>query len=303
VRPDNPTTPPNKQTLFHGSNQNMNSPSRKSIFAATLAGAVALSTSLLAQESPSTQAVAPESTLEPEKSAPKDDPWRLDFALIGWGPAVTGDVTVRGHKANVDLGLDELLDHLKGIAMFGFEVRKEKFGFYAQPNWIKEEAHTKVGPLKTSFEQQLWIVDSGGFYRLHKWCEEKPKTLDLLLGVRYWNINNQLAVHGSGGAVDFDVSESTYLIDPIVGLRAKAYFTRKFNLNLQGDVGGFGVSDNSSDLSWQGIGTLGYDFSRHFSLNVGYRALSVEKDTGSGSTAKGTDLVLHGFLLAMDFHW
>ncbi len=281
----------------------MKSISKKGIFAATLAGAMALSASLLAQEAPSAQAGAPEPTPEPEKSAPKDDPWRLDFAVIGWGPAVTGDVTVRGHKANVDVGLDELLDHLKGIAMLGFEVRKEKFGFYAQPNWIKEEAHATAGPLKGSLEQQLWIVDAAGFYQLFRSCDEKPKTLDFIAGVRYWNIDNELTVNGSGGVVNFNGSDSTYLIDPIVGLRAKIYFTQKFNLNLQGDVGGFGVSDNSSDLSWQGLGTLGYDFTRHFSVDLGYRALSVDKDAGSGSNAKGANLILHGFLLALDFHW
>lgn len=264
---------------------------------------MALSASLLAQEVPSAQTGAPESTPEPEKSAPKDDSWRLDFAVIGWGPTVTGDVTVRGHKANVDVGLDELLDHLKGIAMLGFEVRKEKFGFYAQPNWIKEEAHAEAGPLKGSLEQQLWIVDAAGFYQLFRSCDEKPKTLDLIAGVRYWNIDNELSLRGSGGVINFNGSDSTYLIDPIVGLRAKVYFTPKFNLNLQGDVGGFGVSDNSSDLSWQGLGTLGYDFTRHFSLNLGYRALSVDKDAGGGSNAKGANLILHGFLLALDFHW
>jgi hypothetical protein len=63
----------------------MKSLTRKNIFVATLAGVVALSTSLLAQESPNPQAVAPQPTPEPEKSAPKDDSWRLDFALIGWG--------------------------------------------------------------------------------------------------------------------------------------------------------------------------------------------------------------------------
>ena len=266
-------------------------------------GLACLSTSLLAQETPSGQAVAPTPTTKVEESAPKGDPWRFDFSLIGWGPAVSGDVTVRGRKADVDLGLDDLLDHLKGIAMFGVELRKEKFGFYAQPNWIKEEAHATAGPLNGTFKEQLWIVDSAGFYQLYKWCEEKPKTLDFIAGVRYWNIDNELNLRGSGGVVNFKGSDSNYLIDPIVGLRAKVYFTRKFNLNLEGDIGGFGASDNSSDLSWQGVGTLAYDFTRNFSLNLGYRGLYVNKDAGSGSNAKGVNLTLHGFLLALNFHW
>jgi len=281
----------------------MKSIRRKNIFAATLAAAVALSTHLLAQQVPGGQAGAPEPTTKVEESAPKGDPWRFDFDIIGWGPAVTGDVTVRGHKADVDVGLDELLDHLKGIAMLGFEVRKEKFGFYAQPNWIKEEAHATAGPVNGTLTEQLWIVDAAGFYQLYKSCEEKPKTLDVLAGVRYWNIDNELNLHGSGGVINFNGSASEYLIDPIVGLRAKVYFTRKFNLSLEGDVGGFGTSDNSSDLSWQGVGTLGYDFTRHFSVDLGYRALSVDKDSGNGSNAKGLNLTLHGFLLALNFRW
>jgi hypothetical protein len=260
------------------------------LLAGALVGTVALSTGLLAQG-------------VDEKSAPKDDPWRFDFAIIGWGPAVSGDVTVRGHKANVDESLDDLLHDLKGIAMLGFELRKEKFGFYAQPNWIKLEEDAKVGPLNSTLEQKLWIVDAAGFYQLHKWCEEKPLTLDALVGVRYWNFDNELTVKGSGGLIDFHGSHSGYLIDPIVGLRAKMYFTRKFSLSLQGDIGGFDASDNSSDLSWQALGTLGYDFTRHFSVSLGYRALSVDKDFGGGSNAKGLDIILHGFLLAAGFHW
>ena len=274
------------------------------LLAGALVAAVTI-TSLHAQEVPggNGQAATPKATTELEKSAPADDPWRFDFGLIGWGPAVSGNVTVRGRKIDVDAGLDDLLDHLKGIAMLGFELRKEKFGFYAQPNWVKLKEDGNVGPLDSTLEQKLWIVDAAGFYQLHKWCDERPVTLDALVGVRYWHLDHELTVHGTGGVINFNGSDSNYLIDPIIGLRAKMYFTRKFSLNLHGDVGGFGASDNSSDLSWQALGTLGYDFTRHFSLAIGYRAMSVDTDSGSGSNANGLDVILHGFLLAFDFHW
>jgi hypothetical protein len=273
----------------------------KVIFASALAGALILTTTLRAQEAATNVVITTEA--DPSNSvgslAPATaDPWRFDFALIGWGPAITGDVTVHGQKAKVDDSLSDLLDDLKGIAMLGFELRKEKFGFYAQPNWIKLESDASVGPLSSTLESKLWIVDAAGFYQLHKWGHERPLTLDALAGLRYWHIDNELTVDGSQGD-----SDSDYLIDPIVGLRAKMYFTPKFNLSLHGDVGGFGVSDHSSDLSWQALGTLGYDFTRHFSLSAGYRAMSVDTDSRSGSDAKGLNVILHGFLLALDFHW
>jgi hypothetical protein len=280
----------------------MKSACRKWLFAATLAGAVALTTNLLAQET--TNVVAQETPITtPENSAPKDDPWRFDIALMAWGPAISGNVTVRGRTADVDVGFDDLLDDLKGVAMLGFQFRKEKFGFYAQPNWIKLESDGSAGPLNATLEQELWMVDAAGFYQLHKWCEEKPTTLDVVAGVRYWHLDNELTLRGSGGIINFHGSDSDWLIDPIVGLRAKFYFTKKFNLSLQGDVGGFGVSDNSSDLSWQGLGTLGYDFTRNFALSVGYRAISVDKHSGSGTDRRGLNVILHGFLLALDFRW
>jgi hypothetical protein len=81
------------------------------------------------------------------------------------------------------------------------------------------------------------------------------------------------------------------------------YLTRKLSLALHGDVGGFGISDSSSDLSWQAIGTLGYDFTQLFTLSLGYRALSVDKHSGSGSSEKGANLQFHGPILGFAFHW
>jgi len=51
-------------------------------------------------------------------------------------------------------------------------------------------------------------------------------------------------------------------------------------------------------LTWQALGTIGYDFTRHFSLALGYRALSTYQPEG-----KNLDLLMHGAFLALDFHW
>ena len=182
--------------------------------------------------------------------------------------------------------------------MLDLELSKGKFEFYAQPNWIKLEANGNVGPLSSKDDLQVWVVDAAGFYQLGRWGDEKPVTLDALLGVRYWNVSDKLTLSGSGGVINYNNSDSTYLIDPIIGLRTKIYLTRKFSLSLHGDVGGFGVSDNTSDLTWQAMGTLGYDFTRHFALDIGYRALSTHQPNG-----KSLDLLLHGAFLALDFHW
>ena len=279
----------------------MKSIRRHNLLAAALAGALTLTTTLLAQVAPASgdkaAAAKPAADLGSPKT-PDPDPWRFSFVPLAWGPSVSGNVTVHGQQASTDVSLDTLLGDLKGIAMLGFELRKEKFGFYAQPNWISLEADGNVGPLSVKDDMQIWIVDAAGFYQLGKWGQEKPVTLDALAGVRYWHVSDELTLKGPRGIINYNNSGSTYLIDPIIGLRTKIYLTRKLSVSLHGDVGGFGVSDNSSDLTWQALGTLEYDFTRHFSLAVGYRALSTYQPDG-----KNLVLLLHGFFLGLAFHW
>ena len=43
------------------------------------------------------------------------------------------------------------------------------------------------------------------------------------------------------------------------------------------DVGGFGIGD-SSDLSWQAFGAVGYRFNETWSAELGYRYLSIERE-------------------------
>ena len=279
---------------------------KQDFLAAALAVALTLSTTLLAQQAQTTNDMTTEakSPTELQNASPADeDAWHFSLVPLGWLAGVGGNVTVHGHQANTDVSFGQILDHLKGIAMLDLELGKGKFGFYAQPNWIKLEADGNTGPLRTTDEMQIWIVDAAFTYQLGKWGEEKPVTLDALAGVRYWNIHNELTESGPFGAALFNGSHDLSLVDPIIGLRAQIYLTRKLSLRLHGDIGGFGISYDSSDFSWQAMGMLGYDFSRHFSLGVGYRALSVDKDRGSGSSLEGAHIILHGAIIALDFHW
>jgi hypothetical protein len=279
---------------------------RTTLLATALAGALTLTATLLAQVSPATNDTPTEakSPNDLQNSAPAaKDAWHMSVVPLGWLAGVSGNVTVHGHQANTDVSFDEILDHLKGIAMLDLELSKGKFGFYAQPNWIKLEADGNTGPLRTKDEMQIWIVDAAGFYQLGKWGQEKPVTLQALAGVRYWNIGNELTESGLFRMTHFNGSSTLSLIDPIIGLRAQIYLTRKLSLRLHGDIGGFGISEDSSNFSWQAMGMFGYDFSRHFSFGIGYRALSVDKHKGGGSDLEGAHIILHGAILAFDFHW
>jgi hypothetical protein len=271
-----------------------------------LAGITLITTTLCAQDAPagSNQSAEPKMALEARNSsASGEDPWQFSVVPLLWLSGVNGNVTVNGHQLDVDVGFDELFQHFNGGFMADFELRKKKFGFYVQPNYMKLAMDANAGPLSGNDDITMWIVEGGGFYQFAEFGEDKPLTLEAVVGVRYWSLGNDFTLTGSRGAINLSGSDSTSLVDPLVGLNARKYLTRKLSVTFRGDVGGFGISNNSSDLSWQVVALLGYDFTRHFSLYAGYRALALDEGSGGGSGKKGADLVLNGALIGLDFHW
>ena len=227
------------------------------------------------------------------------DRWHFITAPHLWAAGIDGNVTVKGIKTDVDIGFDEIRDHLQGAFMTYLELRKRKFGFYVNPMYLKlTGGDTTFDGGDADFEQQLWVVEFGGFYNILTLGEDKPMDLDLIVGGRYWN--NHTDVDLSGPVIGTVSSANTDdVIDPLIGLRANQYITKRLSWSLRGDIGGFGVSDHSSDFSWQGMGMLGYDLSKRFSIWGGYRALALDKENGSGANKQGLDITLHGPILGL----
>jgi hypothetical protein len=70
-------------------------------------------------------------------------------------------------------------------------------------------------------------------------------------------------------------SRDVWWIDPLVGLRGQVNFTRWLFLAAQADVGGFGAG---SQITWNLIGTVGVNFTRNISAELGYRYMYVDYD-------------------------
>ena len=279
---------------------------KQDLIAAALAGALAFAPATLVAQNTSTGAsTAPEAKPAKElqsPAGPADDQWRFSVVPLAWLAGINGNVTVRGRTADVNVNFDQIFQHLDGAFMAYLEARKDKFGFYAQPTYLKLEGDGNAGPLQGSLTLKMWVLEAGGIYQLGKWGEQKPLELDVFAGMRYWSLDADVNLNGTrGDLINFSGSTTLDLYDPLVGLKAQRYLTEKLSLVLRGDIGGFGASNSSSDLSWQAIGLLGYDVSKHFAVFAGYRALALQKETGSGSGKHGADLILNGALLGFDY--
>ena len=233
-----------------------------------------------------------------------DEPWQFGVTIPLWAPQINGNVTTKGVQRDVDISFDQLKDHLDAAFSLAVDIHKGKFGIYGDVGYMKFTGEPK-GPNggHGNFDLKFLIADAGLSYLLVKTESEHPFLLAGTLGVRYWYVNLDLTARDSGGNVLVNGSNSRDLLDPMVGLRGSQYVTRKLHLDLAGDVGGFGMTDNQADLDWSATGVVTYDVVKWFSLSAGYKALAIDTSKGSGAHKHGLDLIFHGVLIAANFNF
>ena len=54
---------------------------------------------------------------------PQDDKWQFGVTVPLWAAGIEGDVTVRGVKSDLDVGFDDLADHLDAVIRPGGDGR------------------------------------------------------------------------------------------------------------------------------------------------------------------------------------
>jgi hypothetical protein len=228
-------------------------------------------------------------------AAPDEAPWQFGVTVPLWAPQINGNVTVRGRQENVDVSFNELKDHLDASFALGLELRKGNFGVYGDVGYMKFSA----GGGDASADLKFVIADGGVSYVFLKTGEEHPFVLAGTAGVRYWyaDISTRLNVPVLG---EFNGGKIWRLADPVVGLRASQYLTRKLHLDVSGDFGGFDIN-NDTDITWSATGVATYDFAKWFSLSAGYKALAIDESKGSGDSKTGINLIFNGVLVAATF--
>ncbi|MCG3149104.1 MAG: hypothetical protein PCFJNLEI_02563 [Verrucomicrobiae bacterium] len=243
---------------------------------------------------------------EPALAAPSDpneDKWVFNSPLYIWASGMDGSVTARGNSTEIDYSFSDLNENMELGFQGYFELAKKKYGFYAQPSYMKLAVDGSTGPIDTEVTSEMWIVEFGAFYKFLTWEGKRPGSLAAVAGGRYWSINNDLKVKAPLGTANFGDSNS--LFDPILGLRYHQYFTKKFHVWMQGDVGGFDISSSQSRFSWQVMPMVAYDFNmivinKPSTVFLGYRILGIQHSEGSGANEHSFNIRLNGLLVGLN---
>ena len=252
----------------------------------------------------------------PRLSAPPS-PWTVTFTPYGWLPALNGDVTVKGRPVNVDVDAFEVLGHLDAAPWMSYaEARRGPLALYNDIVYAKLGVDGSVSRsvrgltvgANADVDFSETIIELGAAYEVARWHSGGSigsTAIDLLAGARYWHQDLSLKF-GLTGTLDLNglvVSRNRAIarsgdvdwVDPLVGFRVRHQLAPGQELVFRADVGGF---DAGSQFSWNVVGAYSFTFAVRNGVTyaglLGYRALSVDFEKGSGLNRYEFDVVQHG---------
>lgn len=210
---------------------------------------------------------------------PVEDEWQFKWSIYGWLPDIKAE-TAGGE--NINITLDDILDHLEGLFFSDLAVRKGKWAVGTDLIYFKltEDIDDLI---LDDIELSAWVVTPSVSYRL---MEGDWGNLDVLAGARYLYLKTKVG-YLSGG-----VSASGDNWDVIAGFRGKINLPKRWYVPYYFDIGA-----GDSDLTWQAAGGIGYHFDK-CDVVLTYRYLDFDLDG-----AALNDLNVRGPLVGVEFNF
>jgi hypothetical protein len=247
-----------------------------------IASAVASTPSLVHA---ATSNLATESSSSGVTAAPDPEHWRFTLVPYLWLLAAEGDTGVGNFETDLDVRFGDIVRNLSFAVMVDIEVHRGRLGFFADPLFAHLKNYSSIELLNRSLgvnkSADMFLLDFGLSYRIWEGrVGQEPDAIGLavepFVGARYFTINLDIDVEGR------DINPDEHWIAPILGLCTYWDVTKTINLRLEGDIGGFGVSN--LDFTWQAIGLVGFRtqvFQLDSNVLLGYRALGQNFDDGN----------------------
>lgn len=226
---------------------------------------------------------APAATIEP---AAFDQRWNAAFGVYVWAASLDGSVGVAGlPTAELSASFGDIVQNLDVAVMAAGEVRYDRFGIFADFIYTRVSADGS-GPLGFVTAEATVELTTATLMGQFRAAERGSSSLDVMAGARLWSVGGDLTVTGPLGNSLRGTLDQTW-VDPMIGAKARLQGQAPWYATGWGMVGGFGVS---SDIAWDVLAGVGYEFNDRISLLAGYRALGVDyRDDGFVF-----DIVQHG---------
>lgn len=167
----------------------------------------------------------------------------------------------------IDKSFGDVLEDLDAAFFISGFARRDRLVFMGDFSTSSSSRGGRVPPgIPSNGDLRQYSLTLAGGYRA---LADGPFTLDLLGGVRVWDVRARV----SSPVLPGRVSRSRSFADPIVAVRANLRLAPGWSLLAYGDVGGAGVG---SEFTSQLAATVNYQVSDRILLSAGYRQLHVD---------------------------
>ena len=218
-------------------------------------------------------------------TAAAGDEWQFEVTPYLLAAGMDGTVGVRGYEADIDMSFSDILDDLDGGFMGLFTAQKGPWLFALEGVYMKLEdgaARTVTGPGgvvsrtgKLDITNTMYIAQGTVGYQL---MDDRTK-LYALGALRYTDLEVEMDVDVAfapppfGGSLSEHGSESW--VDAVVGLHAVHSVSDVVSLVGYADIGAGG-----SDLTYQVMAGVNWEFNEGYTAKIGYRYLYWDYEDG-----------------------
>jgi len=209
------------------------------------------------------------------------DTWLFEVTPYLFAAGLKGQAGVRGVTADVDMSFDDIWDNLDSAFMGMFTAQKGRwtYGFDGVYFKINDEGSKSVtGPFgNVTVDGALQLTTSINMYQgsVSYRVLDDTTLLDLIGAVRYTQVKTDMNVTISttppisfppGGALSAGGSEDW--VDGVFGVRVLHPVSDTVDLLGYADIG-----EGGSDLSYQLIAGVNWEFVKTFTAKAGYRIM------------------------------
>ena len=257
-----------------------------------------LSRTLRAQQPPTSadaQLQSPDSSSQ-KTAGSNDSGWNFSLSPYLWFPGEHGTVGAFARNVSIHLSPGDLLSHFDIGLMGAAEARYKRFVLNGDIVWVRLSGGTTfpapgLGAISAGATVGEFIWTSKGGYRV---IDRKKIKADANVGVRYWHLGEKLDFNPSTLGINFNGSQNW--ADILVGGRVQFPLGEKVVIDAIGDVGGWNAT---AKLDYEFAPVLGYKLTRKWTLEAGYRYLSVDYRTGRGVL----DTITSGAVIGATFNF
>jgi len=221
----------------------------------------------------------------------------LNFELTPylWAPGIDGKVQLGSRRVHFNQSFSDLIEHVDAGFMGLGVVSYDRFVFYGDYDYIGLSADGRIGRdlvipsgTRAQLDTDLEIWTLAGGYRLDTFAEN---TIDLMLGTRTLNLDNQLKALGSKLSNDSSLTDTIAMLRPSFRINDRWRFNPTLSYGISGD----------SQTTYELMPQMQYQFADSFALRFGYKRLYYKQDKHPANTPafEQMDTSLSGLFLGV----